>query len=428
MAGLTAADAMRCAGAEVIVLEARDRVGGRISTVPFGPGRIDLGAAWIHDPVGNPLAEALAAAGIGTRNDGPYHSRMAVWADGWVDAPDATALTAAVERDWDASEALAALSGSDRFVDGVEWFLADRELDGRARELVRFGLLWVWGAMLFAAPPDRISLAGAAAFSWGTGGNLVPAGGFRALLDRLSTELDVRLGTVVTAVEHGAAGVVVDSDSGTFEGDQVVVTVPLGVLNTGALSFDPPLGADHLEAVERLAMGTLEKIALRFPERFWAESIRQITHVSDDRAFPDWVDFSRHVGSPTLVAFHNPAVTPGLAELPPEQRVGLALDVLRKMFGPVPDPDEALVTDWTRDPWALGSYSYVPIGTTVDDMRRLAEPVSDRLVLAGEATVPEHHGTVHAAFGSGLRAAGHALRRQPERLSLGPVPPRWTGT
>ena len=261
-----------------------------------------------------------------------------------------------------ASEALAALSGSDRFVDGVEWFLADRELDGRAGELVRFGLLWVWGAMLFAAPPDRISLAGAAAFSWGAGGNLVPAGGFRALLDRLSTGLDVRLGTVVTAVEHGAAGVVVDSDGGTFEGDQVVVTVPLGVLKTGALSFDPPLGADHLEAVERLAMGTLEKIALRFPERFWAESIRQITHVSDDRAFPDWVDFSRHVGSPTLVAFHNPSVTPGLAELPAEQRVGLALDVLRKMFGPVPDPDEALVTDWTRDPWALGSYSYVPIG------------------------------------------------------------------
>ena len=91
-------------------------------------------------------------------------------------------------------------------------------------------------------------------------------------------------------------------------------------------------------------------------------------------------------------------------------------------------PNETLVTDWTRDPWALGSYSYVPIGTTVDDMRRLAEPVSDRLVLAGEATVAEHHATVHAAFGSGLRAAGHALGRRPERLSLGAVPPRWTGT
>jgi monoamine oxidase len=58
MAGLTAADAMRCAGAEVIVLEARDRIGGRISTVPFGPGVIDLGAAWIHDPVREPAGRS----------------------------------------------------------------------------------------------------------------------------------------------------------------------------------------------------------------------------------------------------------------------------------------------------------------------------------------------------------------------------------
>jgi polyamine oxidase len=164
---------------------------------------------------------------------------------------------------------------------------------------------------------------------------------------------------------------------------------------------------------------------LRFPERFWPKSIRQITHVADDRAFPDWADFSRHVGAPTLVAFYNPSVTPALADLPAEQRVERALDVLRKMFRSVRDPDETLVTDWTRDRWALGSYSYVPIGATVDDMRRLAEPVSGRLLLAGEATVPESHGSVHAAFGSGLRAAGRALGRPPERLSLGPVSPRW---
>ena len=133
VAGLTVADAATCAGAEVVVLEARDRIGGRIWTVPFGPGRDRSRGAWVHGPVGNPVAEALTAAGIGARNDGPFYSRMAVWANGWVDAPDATALTAAAVADWDPAEALADLSGSDRFVDGVEWFLADRELDGSRR-------------------------------------------------------------------------------------------------------------------------------------------------------------------------------------------------------------------------------------------------------------------------------------------------------
>lgn len=425
VAGLTVANAAGCAGAEVVVLEARDRIGGRIWTVPFGPGAIDLGGAWIHGPVGNPVAEALTAAGIGARNDGPYYSRMAVWANGWVDAPDATALTAAVMADWDPAEALAGLSGSDRFVDGVEWYLADRELGGGAAELVRFGLLSVDGPLVYAGTPDRISLAGAAAYEQGTGGNLVPTGGYCMLLEQLSAGLDVRLSVPVSRIEHGGPEVVVHADGRTFEGDRVVVTVPLGVLRDGSVAFDPPLGAGHALAVERLAMGTLEKVAMRFPERFWPETVWQITHVAGDRAIPVWFDFSRHVGSPTLVGLYNPSVAPGLAALPAEQRAGPALEALREMFGSVPDPDETLVTDWAGDPWAHGSYSYVPVGATVDEMRRLAEPVSDRLLLAGEATVLESYGTVHAAFRSGLRAAGHALGMRPERLTLGAVAPHW---
>ncbi len=185
VAGLTAADAARRAGAEVVVLEARDRIGGRTWTVPLGPGAIDLGASWVHGPVGNPVAEALRAAGIAALNDGSFYSRMAVWADGWVDAPAATTLAAAVGADWDPAEALAALPDSDRFADGVEWFLADRGLEGRGGELARFGLLWIDGPLVAGAPPDRISLAGIAAYGVGGGGNLVPVGGYRTLVGHL---------------------------------------------------------------------------------------------------------------------------------------------------------------------------------------------------------------------------------------------------
>ena len=425
VAGLTVANAASCAGAEVIVCEARERIGGRTWTVPLGPGAIDLGGAWVHGPVGNPVAEALAAAGIAATNEGPYYSRMAVWADGWVDAPDATALAVAAGADWNPLEALTALSGSDRFLDGVEWYIADRALGGRARELTRFALLWIEGALSIAAPPDCISLAGIAAYVDGGGGNLVPAGGYRTLVERLSAGLDVRLNAPITRIEHGGPGVVVHGSRGSLDGDRVVVTVPLGVLKHGSIAFDPPLGAGHAQAVQRLAMGTLEKVALRFPEQFWPESVWQITHVAEDRAFPVWFDFSRHVGSPTLVGSYNPRTAPSLAELPVEQRTGHALGVLRKIFRAVPDPVESLVTDWLGDPWTLGSYSYVPAGATIEDVSRLAKPVSERLVLAGEATVPASYGTVHGAFASGLRAASHALGMRPSRLSLGAVAPHW---
>jgi polyamine oxidase len=163
----------------------------------------------------------------------------------------------------------------------------------------------------------------------------------------------------------------------------------------------------------------------RFPERFWPASVWEITHIAEDRSFPVWFDFSRHVGAPSLVALYNPQSTPCMAETPAEDRAEAALDALRRMFGAIPDPDETLVTDWARDPRSLGSYSYVPLGASVDDMRLLGEPVSERVALAGEATVPDRYGTVQAAFSSGLRAAACALGKRPERLSLGPVPPHW---
>lgn len=425
IAGLAAADALRCAGADVVVLEARNRIGGRIWTVQLGSGRIDLGGSWVHNPVGNPVAEALSAAGVRTHNDGPFFSRMAVWSGGWLDAPDATALTAAVQADWDPAEAKAALPDTDRYTDGVEWYLTDRELDGRVRELARFGLNGMGGALMIGAVPDRISLSGAAAYRETGGGNLVPVGGYARLIDQLSTGLEIRLDTPVTRIEHGGDRVVVRSAIGDLEGDRVIVTVPLGVLREGGLDFDPPLGAGPAAAVRRLAMGTLEKVVFQFPERFWPEPFWQITHVTDDHSFPVWFDFSRHVGVPALVTLYNPQVSATIADLCARERSTEALEALRAMFGRVPDPLRALSTDWAGDPWARGSYSHIPIGADAADMDQLARPASNRLVMAGEATVPSSYGTVHAAFGSGLRAAALTLGQRPERLSFGVIPSHW---
>ena len=424
MSGLAAADAVRCAGAEVVVVEARDRIGGRTCSVPLGPGTIDLGGAWVHGPIGNPVAEALAGAGIATANDGDFGAPIAVWADGWLDAAATATMTATLQGDWDPAEARDAIA-SDRFVDGVEWFIADRGLEGRPADLARFALLWLVGALVIAGQPEEISLAGAAAYAEGSGGNLVPAGGYGALVEVLAAGLDVRLGTGATRIDHRGPGVSVVTDRGTVDADRAIVTVPLGVLRAGTVAFDPPLGGAHALAVERLAMGTEEKVVLLFGERFWPDSVWEMSHIADDGAFPAWFDFSRHVGAPSLVAIYNPRSTPRLAGMTSPDRVEAALDVLRAMFGSIPDPEVALATDWTRDPRSRGSYSHLPIGASVDDMSRLGEPVSERLTLAGEATVPERHGTVDAAFVSGLRAAAFALGNRPERLSLGTVPSHW---
>ncbi len=85
--------------------------------------------------------------------------------------------------------------------------------------------------------------------------------------------------------------------------------------------------------------------------------------------------------------------------------------ILRTVFGErVPEPTEVAVTRWHTDPFAIGSYSYVPVGGSSDDFEVLSRPVGDRLFFAGEATIVDHSGTVHGAYLSGLREAERIAR------------------
>jgi monoamine oxidase len=425
VAGLTAADALAAAGREVLVLEARNRIGGRTWTAGLGDGGppVDLGASWIHGPVGNPVACLARRFGLGRHNDGQWGTGMAAFAAGrgWLPTPAVATLVAA-RSDWDPAEAAAACSPPDAsHAVGVEWYLADRRLDGDAADLTDFGLLWLDGALNVGGPPEEISLNGSAAYRTLPGGNARPDGGFRALVERLAEGREIRTATPVMAIERLPDGVLVHTDDGTERGEGVVVAVPLGVLQAGVPVFDPPLPAPHLRALSRLRMGTVEKVVLRLSEPFWPEGVRRVTYLSPDRRFPAWTELADGSGTTTLVAFHNPTVSPAVGTLPPAGRVDAALAVLAEMAGRAPRLVTAAATDWGNDPHSLGSYSFIPLGAGAADMHTLGSPVDARLVLAGEHTVAEFFGTVHAAYLSGVRAATHLLGA-PATLTSGPAP------
>jgi polyamine oxidase len=409
MAGLAAARRLTDAGARVRVVEARPRIGGRTWTRAVGDAPVDLGGSWLHSRRGNPLVALAGEAGLEVRNDGIWGAGMAVH-DGrdWREPHEATAVVATIN-DFDPGEAAAALGpAEDRWTAGIDWYLHDRRLDGAAADLVRATLSLLMGGLNTAGPPERISLRGTAAYVE-DGGNAVVVGGYRGLVDHLAHGLDIRTDAPVQRVEHGETTAVI-TDNDRMVADRVVVTVPLGVLRSGSIVFDPSLPATHRDALARLEMGTLEKVVLRFPERVLPDGMRSVARLVTDRSFPYWHDLTDHAGAPTLVAFHNPTLTvPSLLGAAEQDRIGHALAALRQMIGDVPDPLAAVATDWAADPFAAGSYSFIPVGASADDMRVLARPASASLLLAGEHTIPEHFGTVHGAYLSGLRAADLVL-------------------
>lgn len=405
VSGLACAARLHAVGIDVTVIEARDRIGGRVWPGEVAGTRVDLGAAWIHGPIGNPVAEYCTSNGIPFHSYGSWGSRMQVHREdgSLADQTSATSIVAAWS-DFDPAESLGHLTADASFADAIEWYITDRGLDGDPADSVRFSLNWLEGALNIGGDPSQISAVGAAQYELLAGGNAVIAGGYGTLVDHLAASLNLNLNERVMSVEYAGSQVLISTDRRTLTADRVVITVPVTVLDS--ILFDPPLPSPLRTAASRLRLSTVEKIVLRFSERWWPDDARRLVHLDPTRRFPAWMDLSSPVGAPTLVGFFNPA----FSDVPddPGTRLDMALDTLRTMLGTVPKPIGAMITDWRNDPFARGAYSYIPVGATAADMRSFAL-LDGPLLFAGEHTVPEYFGTVHAAFISGQRAADRLL-------------------
>lgn len=419
VAGLTAARLLTKAGQRVVVLEARDRVGGRTWTDRGDGVATDLGASWIHGITDSPLADAADAFGMRTVEFtvGSYQpdSRPIAYYD-----PAGRRLSdAAAQRFADdihqADErlvpAIAAAAPGSSYADAVEAALARLDWDDdrteRVREFLRhrteeqYGV-WIDDLDAHGLDDDAVD-----------GDEVVFPDGFDRLADHLADGVDVRLQHVVERVRWSERGVAITADRGEFAADRAVVTVPIGVLKSGAFVIDPPLPEPVAGAVRRLAMNAFEKVFLSFPTRFWDEGVYAIRQQGEAGAWwHSWYDLTRLHGRPTLLTF---AAGPCAAQTRgwPEDRVAdSVLAKLRRLYGDrVPPPTRVQVTRWQDDPYARGSYAYLTLGSTPADHGLLATPVGGVLHLAGEATWTEDPATVTAALMSGHRAAARILGR-----------------
>jgi monoamine oxidase len=416
-AGLAAARRLARAERTVILLEARDRWGGRVFTARSSawPLAVELGAEFIHGPAAETMAE-VRAAGLATERLSDRH----VWLRaGRVRRPGD------IWRRFDAVRRRIPARGPDL---SFAEFLARRPFPRRSREAAR---LIVEG--YHAAPLSRMSAQALAGDDDSDEESHVQrriVGGYDTLIGWLHAGLDPsrvtrRLRATASDVFWDASGVRVRARVGTgaaadtFHARAAIVAVPLGVLKArpgepGALRFQPEL--PHGSALDRLEMGHVIRIVLRFREPLWGEEA-EFLH-SPGAAFPTWwTSAPRTV--PILTAWAGGPAADALAGLPEGERVRVAVDALASMLGrPRHFVERALegwaTHDWLADPLSRGAYSYVATGG-VSAQRALARPLARTLVLAGEHTDAEQTGTVSGAIASGLRAAGQVLRSLPRR-------------
>ena len=394
-AGLACARELSRHGASVVVLEARDRVGGRILTArPAGEDPVELGAQVIHG-AGAPTRAVAREAGLRAR-PAPWPDELAFAIDGRLrGAPE-------LARDgwlapWTLDGEIARLKLGDRPVDEA---LATLCVEGVPR---RVALEWL--GQTWCADTRDLSVAGIARVrsTWRSGeGELTVVEGYDRVAAHLAAGLDVRLEAPVDSVSWRPGSVEVRAGGETWRASAAVVTLPPRVLAAGAIRIDPPLGDAKLRAARAIGVGdalvvlaTLDEPAARSAlgvvvgERgsFW-----RVT--AGSRAVLGWAK-GPAAGRVRQSGADAELVASAIGTLFPWLAAGLAASGL-------------LVADWGADPYALGGYSYPRVGC-LDAPAELAAPVAATLFFAGEATCSDGHAAlVQGALDSGLRAASEA--------------------
>ncbi len=403
MAGLAAGGALARVGADVTIYEARGRIGGRVFTSTLWPDLpCDLGASWIHGPKGNPLttlAKAAGAAMVQTSYDSALAFAGGLEADegsdpwDWVD--DARDLAKDAPKDLSLKDALARLPD-------LQGKGAQDQDDVRAaiHRAIEHEYGGDWGR-LSARYFDQGDQFG--------GKDVLLAQGYSALASHAAKGLSIQTGAEVIRISLRAKGVEIGFANGqSIWADSAIVTLPLGVLQSGRVAFGAPFTPARQAAIESLGMGLLNKVFLRFdslpptPPVDWLEKLDTPREV-----FPEWVNLAHVLRAPILLGFNAAGSADVMEKASDRDTIAAATGALRAMFGSAfPAPIDAQITRWRADPLALGSYSFHAVGAAERARADLAGTDWDgRLAFAGEACSTDHPSTVHGAWLSGLEAA-----------------------
>lgn len=406
IAGLAAAQRLRQSGFDVVVLEGRDRIGGRIWTDNSLGLPIDMGAAWIHGVKGNPITKLASEFDAGhVYTD--YDSLVAYDFRGKkISDADIEAVQIQFERLFKQAEKLA----DDEDVDISIGAALDRVIeDATISEDVRHQLNWARSeiALEMAADCSKLSM-----WSFGddeeySGGNHIFKKGYSQIVNGIARDLDIKLKHTVQQIKYSDQKIIITTDRGEFSGDGAVVTLPLGVLKNKDVAFTPALPKQKQKAIDRLGMGVLDKVVLKFPSVFWPKDKDFLEYVSNvPSEFPEFLNLAKSLGEPVLVGLVADGFARSLEKKSDAEIQNLAMTVLKNMFGSsIPNPSMIKVTRWANDAFSHGSYSHLAVGAEGTDYEALSEPVGKALFFAGEATNRKYPATVHGAYLSGIREA-----------------------
>ena len=392
-AGLGAAHALKDSGLSYIVLEARERIGGRGHTIMAAPNiTFDLGCGWLHS------ANKNAFVKIAEQLNFEIDKTLPPWRE------------RAVGRAFPQELRMKFMQALDAFYDRA-YQAAQGGRDSAASLYLEPGNSWnpmidAISTYVNGCELDQVSILDMDAYE-DTGMNWRVRRGYGALMAAYGARLPIAFNCAVTLIDHAGKRLQIETSRGTLLADKVIVTVPTNLIAQEAIRFRPAL-PDKIDAAAELPLGLADKVmlALEDPESLPKEgNLRGATMRTDMGTF-----HLRPFGQPCIEGFFGGRYAKALEDEGDGAIAARAIDEIvsflgndiRRKLKPLKE------SRWAHDPFARGSYSHALPGHA-GDRARLAAPVDGRLFFAGEATSPNFFSTAHGAHDSGQRAAREVL-------------------
>lgn len=412
MAGVTAARELKEKGISSIILEARDRVGGRTYSVNTSYGPVDTGAMWIHDSQeGNPLYDFAI-------DNGERISRLQDYNSGSIYEDDGSELpTRDLVRGYasmgDFRRAIVELQDAHK----VDPSIPDVSLYDVYENYLRNSkpedsLIPVTNLLTHANYQVLLNgnLTDLSTLRYGDAKTL-PAldvflfNGFDILVKIQTPGLDIRLKSPVKSVVQTDSSVTVTNEAGqNFTGKYVLSTETLGCLKANSIEYYPPLPIEKKLAIGRMGMGTFDKAILVFDQSYWDDTdfiMQTMSTLSGE--WKVFLNYDAVMQKPVLVALNVAKTARYIEKMSDEEIKSSVMDALRVIYPEIPDPIEFYATRWFEDPWSRGAYSYYAVGNVKDITEQIAKPFG-RVYFAGEAA-SNYPGTVLGAYVSGIDRA-----------------------
>lgn len=399
ISGLAAAKKLKEKGFNVIVLEAQDKVGGRLRTNRSLGVAFDEGASWIHGTNGNPITNLAQQAGMNTafKDD----ESLICYDIGGVLRSDTAFNNAEAELETILSTLKNSGSTTQSFETVFNSLHPTKVNDRLWKFLLSTYITFDLGDL------DKVSSTLYDEGEEFSGEERISTNGYDTIPNFLANGLNIQLNQRVSKIDYSNSKAKVTHNGTITEADYVLVTVPLGVLKSGNIQFVPTLPTAKQTAIQKVGMNCVNKFLLTWNTAFWDDE-QYICYTPEIRdKFNYFVNVKKfHPSVNALMTFAYAEYARQTETMTDAQIIDEIMLHLKDVYGnSIPNPTNLLRTKWNTNENSYGAYSYTAVGTVMQHFDDLAEEVNDRLFFAGEHTEADYFSTAHGAYLSGIREA-----------------------